>query len=245
MLSGIYSASTALRTAEFQQDVVATNLAHINVPGFRRSSVAISTFAEELDAQSTDAPGYGNRVESLDVDFSLGPMVETGRSLDVAIQGDGFFAVQGESETYYTRNGTFAIGQDGQLVGSHGMPILGVGGPLTLPPESTPAQLDIAPDGTVSIGDQQIGQLQLVRFDENSRLSQIGTTLFSAKQSDGSTLPVSDEPVSVAQGVREQSNVTPVDELVAMIVSMRYHEAAQRTLKTIDDSIQHQTDPRG
>lgn len=241
MLSGVYSAAAALRTAEFQQDVIATNLAHMNVPGFRRSVVSIATFAEQLAAQEAQEPGHGNTIESLDTDFTEGPMVQTGRKLDVAIGGDGFFVVQGKSGPLYTRSGTLQVGEGGNLVGTHGMPVLGDGGPLSIPSDISPSQINIATDGTITAGETQVGKLQLVRFENNARLKPVGTTLFSAEDA---TVQV-DAEVSVIQGVREQSNVQPVDELVSMILASRYHEAAQRTLKSIDQTIQQQTDPQG
>lgn len=240
MLAGIYSAASAMRTAEFQQEVISTNLAHLNVPGFRRSMMSVATFNQELAAQQKNEPGYGNTIESLTNDFSTGPMVDSGRSLDVAIANDGFFAVQANEATLYTRSGAFHVGEGGQLVGSHGMPILGEGGPITIPDDISPTQLEISQDGNITVGDQQIGQLKLARFADNQALQQVGTTLFSADNAQ-----LSDQPVTVLQGVREQSNVKPVDELVSMIVAQRYHEASQRTLKSIDDAMQQQTDPRG
>jgi flagellar basal-body rod protein FlgF len=240
MLTGIYSAASALRAAEFNQDVVATNLAHMNVPGFRKSMMTVRSFDEELAAQA-GSPGYGQTVEGLAVDFSIGPMENTGRSLDVAIDGEGFFVVQGQSESLYTRNGSFQVGEGGSLTTAGGLPVLGQDGPLSLPPDVSAEQIRISRDGTVSVGETQIGKLELVRFENQGGLTPAGTTLFSA---DATTVS-SDVGVFVRQGVREQSNVSPVDELVEMIVAMRYHEAAQRTLKSIDNAIQQQTNPQG
>jgi len=241
MLTGIYSAASAMRTAEFQQDVIATNLAHLNVPGFRRSMMTVSTFKEELGAQQNNAPGFGNTVEQLAIDFTTGPMVNTGRSLDVAVGDGGFLAVEGESQTLYTKNGALQIGEDGQLVGNHGLPILGESGTITIPSDVSPTDITITKDGTITAGENQIGKLKLVRFENDQALRQVGTTLFSADNN----AVTSDDEVSVLQGVREQSNVQPVDELVSMIVAMRYHEASQKTLKSIDDTIHQQTNPQG
>lgn len=240
MLSGIYSAASALRTAEFQQDVISTNLAHMNVPGFRKSMTTVTNFAEELQAQKEDRPGHGKKVESLVNDFTSGPLQNTGRSLDVAIANEGFFAVQGEDETLYTRNGVFHVGESGELIGASGFPILGEGGPISIPRDVSPGQIKITTDGTVIAGEANLGKLQLVQFEDNSKLKQVGTTLFSAAnatQADGAVI--------VQQGVREHANVSPVDEMVSMIVAMRYYEASQRTLKSINDAIQKETDPRG
>ena len=195
MLTGIYSAASAMRTAEFQQDVIATNLAHLNVPGFRRSTMTVSTFNEELNAQRNNAPGFGNTVERLAIDFSAGPMVSTGRSLDVAIGDGGFLAVKGENQTLYTKNGALQIGEDGQLVGNHGLPILGERGPITIPDDVSPSDIVISKDGSISAGENQIGKLQLGRFENDQTLRQVGTTLFSA---DSSAIP-SNGQVTVLQ----------------------------------------------
>ena len=240
MLTGIYNAASAMRTAQFQQDVISTNLAHLNVPGFRRSLMTVSTFGEELSAQQNALPGSEGTVHRLAIDFAQGPMVSTGRSLDVAIGDDGFLAVKGPNTTFYTKNGGLQIGEGGTLVGNHGMPILGEDGPLTIPDGVNPSDISISKDGSISAGDNRIGKLKLVRFENNEALKQVGTTLFSADDA-----VISGEPVIVLQGMREQSNVQPVDELVSMIVAMRYHEAAQKTLKSIDDAIHQQTNPQG
>ena len=240
MLTGIYSAASALRTSELQQDVISTNLAHMNVPGYRRTMTTNATFDEELQAQMADEPGYGHLLDTLANDFTLGPMQSTGRALDLAIASDGFFAVQGADETLFTRNGVLHIGSDGQLVGSHGMPMLGENGPISIPTDITEAQLTITPDGQIVAGDRNLGQLRLVQFEDNSLLRQVGTTLFS-----GTLANQRQADVTVRQGMREQSNVAPVDEMVEMILAMRYYEAAQRTLKTIDDAVQQQTTPEG
>lgn len=242
MISGVYSAASALRTAELQQEVIATNLAHMNVPGFRRLTAVTSTFVEELPPGEEEGETvYGIEVERIASDFSLGPLQDTGRSLDVALMGDGFLAVQGENEELYTRSGSLHIGEDGLLVGTHGMPVLGENGTITIPANVSPQQIVISTDGVISAGAIQIGQLRLVAFEDNAALEQVGTTLFSAPPGTATA----DAEVGVRQGIREQSNVSPVTEMVGMIVALRYHEAAQRTLKSMNDALQLQTDPAG
>ena len=160
--------------------------------------------------------------------------------LDVAVEGEGFFSIQGPSETLYTRNGTFHISEDGTLVGTHGMPILGNNGPIQIPNGTTESQIVISKTGEISVDGQNVGTLELVAFEDPLVLQQVGTTLFSAQRAQ-----VKNIDVQVQQGVKEQSNVSPVDEMVSMILAMRYYEASQRTLKTIDDAVEQQTSPRG
>jgi flagellar basal body rod protein FlgG len=242
MLSGLYSAATALSVAEHNQELIAHNLAHINVPGFRRSVVAIESFDNTLDAYyNADSPlGHGSQIAEVATDFSPGNNVETGRKLDVAIIGDGFFTVQGPEGPLYTRNGGWQVTETGAIVTGTGMPVLAQDGPLALPDGLFSDQLLIAPDGAVSAGGQQIGQLRLVTFADLSQLVPAGTTLFTAPPE---VIP-QEGNVLVRQGAREQSNVSPVGELVQMIIAMRQHEAAQRVLHTIDQAIQQNTNPQ-
>ena len=241
MLSGIYSAASALRTAEIRQDVIATNLAHMNVPGFRRSGSTVTSFAEELLAQEGLNPGHGQNLDTIYNEFTPGSMETTRRRLDVAIDGDGFFAVEGPDETLYTRKGVFHIGPNGELTGAGGYPLLGESGALSVPSDVSESQITIGMDGSVNAGGNNIGKLKLVRFQDNSRLQQVGTTLFSAAQA---TEGPGDD-VIVRQGVREHSNVSPVTEMIDMVLNMRYYEASERILKSIGEAVQQQTHSEG
>jgi flagellar basal body rod protein FlgG len=242
MITGLYSAATGLLAAELNQEVIARNLAHVNVPGFRRAVVPFETLENELQAINAGEDVndlVGTHPATIAIDFSPGVIDTTGRSLDVAIMGDGFFVVEGEGGPLYTRNGSFHINERGELVNSSGMLIQGGGGPLVIPSDAAPSTITIAKDGTVSAGDLEIGQLDIVAFADNSKLEQVGTTLFAAP--DG-VQPEASAAV-IRQGARELSNVNSVDELVRMIVGMRHYEASQRAMKALTDAIQQNTDP--
>ena len=142
MISGLYSAASGLLAAEMNQDIVARNLAHVNVPGFRRALLPFETLETELAAISNGEDInalVGTYAQSIAIDFSPGTVESTGRSLDVAIMGDGFFVIEGENGPLYTRNGVFDINEQGELVNRSGMPVLGNGGPLVIPAD-TPHQ---------------------------------------------------------------------------------------------------------
>ena len=240
MFTGVYSAASALRAAEIQQDVIATNLAHMNVPGYRRSVLSFAALADELESGNTSPAGYGHAVDTLDIDYSAGPIADTGRSLDVAIVGDGFFAVQGDNGELLTRSGSFHVDPEGYLAGNNGMRVLGERGPVSVPNNISPGQITIGDDGTITVGSQQLGKLRIVAVEDNTQLIPVGTTLFAADQA-----TTVEADATVIQGMREQSNVQPVDELISMILATRYHEAAQRALKSIDDVTELQTNPQG
>lgn len=243
MLSGLYGAATAMAAAELGQEITARNLAHIGVPGFRRSVRTSTTFESVLQGQEASTSlnsNVGVSASGTATDFSAGKMQRTGRSLDFAINGDGFFVVEGPNGPLYTRNGVFHVSPDGQLVTSNGRAVQGTGGPIVVPENTSVAQIQASTDGTLTANGEQIGQLQVAAFADNSQLISVSTFSFAAPagvQSD-------DAEVTVQQGVRELSNVSAVSELVQMIANSRQFEASQRALTTMAESLEQQTNPQ-
>lgn len=237
MLRGIYSAATALDVAAQTQDVIAQNLAHLNVPGYRHRGVAFATF-DPSPSPGTPADSLAGTQIARDFhDFQPGALQMTGAPLDFALTGDGFFVLQGPNGPVYTRDGVFERGAQGQLQNKGGLPVMGANGPITLPANAT--DVTVSGDGTVRAGGQEVGRLQLARFARPNELQRVGTTLFSAPAG------VAQEPASatVLQGYRESSNVQAASEMVAMIRGARYFEAAQRALRALSDAVQLSTRP--
>jgi flagellar basal body rod protein FlgG len=247
MLSGIYRAAGAMGIAEDNLDVIANNLANVNVPGFRKSSMVVQTFEKALAEAKSAASNPSNvdstafPLEEVVVDFTTGPTVNTGRPLDVALEGDGFFVIEGPDGPLYTRNGGFYISPDGELTTGSGYPVLGDGGPISVQGNTSPSQIEINQDGDVIAAGNKIGTLRTVTFEDNGQLEPLGTTLFSAP--DG--VDPTDAEIRVFQGFRENSNVSPVHEMVGIVQNVRNHEAAERVLKALDESLQLSTNPRG
>lgn len=241
MLTGIYSAATAMQRAQQRHEVVARNLAHVNVPGYRRAMLPQQTFEASLSAARQQRAAFdslGTHSDGVQFDFSSGLMKQTGRPLDVAIQGEGFFAVQGPQGELYTRSGAFQVNSEGRIVTSDGLPVAAESGDLRLPPDSSPSQLLIKQDGTATVNGASIGRLKVVQFEDPSQLQLRGATLFA--------VPVDVSPESsdavIVQGTRELSNVNAVTELVSMISAQREHDAAQRAMNSIAEAIEHHTD---
>jgi flagellar basal-body rod protein FlgF len=241
MIRGLYSAATALDVAQQNHEVIAHNLAHANVPGYRRRGVAFETFDQSLGrASSTQASSdiIGSRVSSVYHGFEAGPIHLTGNPLNVALEGDGFFVLQGRNGPLYTRNGSFKLGANGELQSSDGLPVRGTGGPIRVPPNT--AEIAIAADGTVSADNTAVGQLQVARFPDARELVRVGTTLFEA--------PAGVQPQAgtgqVRQGYLEGANVQVVNEMVAMIASSRRFESAQRALRALSQALQLSTRPQ-
>jgi flagellar basal-body rod protein FlgF len=226
----IYTAMSGAERALRGQQVHANNLANADTPGFRANL--------EL-ATATKLPGYGyddrhmTQLQANAVTTRQGTLRSTGRELDVAISGDGFFAVQGPSGEGYTRAGAITLDADGTMT-VNGMPVLGEGGPITLPIHS---RVEIGQDGTVSIlgagarADMQvIDKLKLVKADA-SELTKNEAGLLVARS--GQALNT-DATVQVRAGHLEGSNVSAVEEMVATMSLNRTFEIQMKLFKAAD-----------
>ena len=135
MLNGLYSAAAGMDAAQARHETAATNLASAQQPGFRRTQVGRGTFeAAVLAVQHQEGRDAGPNQSGDLLDFREGTMQLTGRGLDLAIQGDGFFVVDGPEGLLYTRNGRFFVNEASELVTVDGLPLQGTAGPIRLPP---------------------------------------------------------------------------------------------------------------
>ena len=243
MMSGMLSAASALDGLSQNQEVVAQNLAHASVPGYRRRGLSFESAGAKAagGAQTTAKTSSGQQgsgAGKIYSSFEPGSLQFTNNPLDLAIKGDGFFVVNSPNGPMYTRNGCFELNAKGELVSSQGMPLQGSSGTLRVPPST--AKITIAADGAVMADKTQVGKLKLVRFTDPQQLEAAGTTLFSA--------PSSAQPeaakATVQQGYREGSNVQIVNEMVSMITGMRHYEALQHTIRALSDAMQQQTRPQ-
>jgi len=243
MISGLYSAATALDAAEARHRIASENLAHIHQPGHRRRIIEQTTFEHAL-SQVQDTNGYAKTLganvseATIHVDHSSGVLEQTQRPLDLAIQGDGFFTIEGPDGPLYTKNGRFHINTDGTLVTVDGLPVRGQSGPLTIPPGTSGSSLAVGMDGNVVVNGASIGQLELTSFVNPQELQTAGASLFS----DPANAEQQDIEIQVLQGYVERSNVSPIDELVNIMVSSRQYEAATKVLTAIDRSIEQRID---
>jgi flagellar basal-body rod protein FlgF len=245
MINGIYSGATALQNYSRQQEVVSSNLAHLNTPGYRRQFLTFEENVAEVDGVVGSYPG--SSIRSVSTDFEAGPKKLTDRKLDVSIAGDGFFVYQGAEAELYSRNGVLFRNPQGQLVNGDGLPVLGQGNqPIVIPPDVSDFDLYIDPSGTISKGGTTaeggivIGQLNVVQFDNNQLLNTGGGELdFNSqiyfKLGEATLAPAED--ASVLQGYRELSNAHPVTELISLIVGSRGVESAQRAIRAISDAV--------
>jgi flagellar basal body rod protein FlgG len=239
MLRGMYSAASALVAASEQQEVTAYNLAHASTPGYRERGLVYETFDRVLgrvDSASGDLTG--TRVQQAYHIFTPGPIKQTQHPYDLALgEADRFFVLTGPNGPLYTRNGTFFRTARGELVNQSGYPLQGTTGTISFPPDTT--RLNIASDGTVTADGEEVGRVRVVRFQTPSALTAAGPTLYTATPDAG----LENVAGRVLQGYREGSNVQPADAMIRLIIGARYYEAAQRSLRTIAESVQLNTRP--
>ena len=231
----IYLAMAGAKASLQRQDVLAHNLANASTTGFRAELMAFRAVPVRGDGASTrvyaleTTPGYNPEP---------GPVASTGRSLDVAVTGQSWLAVQSLDGTEaYTRNGSLDVNNEGLLVTRSGLPVLGDGGPISVPAN---AQVTIGADGTLSatVGNgrpQGIGRLKLVTPEAPLLRGEDG--LFRGADGD---VPA-DPAARVQAGALEGSNVSPVESMVAMIAAARQFEQQMKMLQTSQEREQAAT----
>ncbi len=176
------TASISALTREFE--TITHNLANVSTVGYKRRSNAFSKSLETNGEYSA-----GNEDLSSMFDFSQGSTVETGRPLDLALFGKGFFTVETPDGPLYTRNGMFSRNQNGQIVDSIGRIVAGQSGPITIPGNVGTSQLYVAGDGTIIAGSTTIGKFKLVDFEDNeNKLVPTGDS--SYRMTDENIIPV-------------------------------------------------------
>ncbi len=224
----IYLSMSGAKATMQRQDVLANNLANASTTGFRAELQAFRAVPVRGDGASTRAYALET---TTGYDPSAGPVSATGRPLDVAMSGNAWLAVQGLDGTEaYTRMGSLQTNAEGQLMTSGGSTVLGDGGPITIPANTTPS---IAPDGTVSVRQANgsitpVGRLKMVTPEAPLQRGDDG--LFRAAAGD---LPA-DPAARLQDGALEGSNVNPIENMVAMIAAARQFEAQMKMLQTAE-----------
>lgn len=233
----LYVAMTGAKQLMQAQSLVSHNLANVSTTGFRAD---LARFA----AQPIEGPGYASRVNTvatgLGFDRSQGALVETGAVLDVAIDGEGWLAVQArDGSEAYVRSASLKVNSVGLLETERGEFVLGDNGPLAVPPHT---QISMAADGTISVVPQgqgpetlaQIARLKLV----NPEADRLGKRVDGLVEVTDDAEVESDANVKVASGFIETSNVNIAATLVDMIEFQRQYEVAVRMMQTADQNAQ-------
>lgn len=238
MPKGIYAAASAMVTETRLLEATARNIAHVQTPGYRREGMLRVGFAQALDDQQQRpgglagaAPG-GVLPDGSYFTFSDGPRDPTGNPYDLALSGDGFFAVQdAQGKTWLTRNGNFQLDEQNRLTTRDGQLVMGQGGPIAIPADAEKVVIDGSGLVTVENGSGAgvvrtvVDQLRLTTVAEPRRMPAANGVYF-----DPADQPLADATPDVHQGELERGNVNPVDELVQMVALQRRYDAAQRAI---------------
>ncbi len=233
MDSGYYAACTGLVSRMQALDSIASNLSNASTVGYRAEenvfgSVLASVGSVPRSALNRAINDYGV-VSGSAMDLSQGEFQKTGNGLDLAIEGPGFFAIQGANGPVYTRNGNFQVSARGQLVTATGEPVLGDRGVIQLPPGS----VSISADGTISSDGAVAGRLRVVEFPPTVHLDRAGNSNYSAPANASAPAVRS----NVRQGMLESSNVNPVSGMVELINAQRSAETMQRALSMFNSEM--------
>jgi flagellar basal-body rod protein FlgG len=258
MIRSLWISKTGLDAQQTQMDVIANNLANVSTNGFKRTRAVFEDLLYQnirqpgaQSSQQTQLPsglqlGTGVRTVATERNFSQGNLQGTGNNKDVAIQGEGFFQVLlPDGATAYTRDGSFQVDNQGQLVTASGFAIQPA---ITIPADAT--SLTVGRDGTISITQAgsatttEVGALQLATFINPAGLLAKGENLYvetSASGNANTNTPGTNGSGSLSQGFVETSNVNVVEELVNMIQTQRAYEINSKSITTSDQMLQKLT----
>ncbi|WP_370680778.1 flagellar basal-body rod protein FlgG [Comamonas sp. GB3 AK4-5] len=252
MMNSLWIAKTGMQAQQTNMDVVSHNLSNVSTTGYKRQSAVFEDLIyqnlRQVGSQATEQNvlptgmhlGLGVRTVATTRNFTQGTPLESGKDLDVAISGDGFFQIQmPDGTTAYTRDGTFTKNGTGQLVTAGGYPLLDG---ITVPQNAT--KIAISKTGGVEFfaGSTSIGTAQITTasFINSAGLEPLGENLFRETPASGTPqtgTPGNNNLGTIMQGFLESSNVNVVEELVAMIQTQRAYEMNSKAISTSDQML--------
>ncbi|MBL1212550.1 MAG: flagellar hook basal-body protein [Ignavibacteriae bacterium] len=226
MIKGIYNASRSMNAGMKNMNAVANNLANLNTTGYKR----LVPFTEVM---SEYAPG---KVHQL-TDFREGELVNTQNRLDMALNGDAFFAVQSDSGIRFTKNGKFNISDDGYLTTESGDRVLGHSGEINVTRfmlEKDP-EVIINDSGQIQIGSNIVDKLLITKISDKQSLTHDQNSNFILREGNFGIADAAD--YKVMQGYLEASNVNPILEMESMIKTSKNYETSQKIVNYLDQSL--------
>jgi flagellar basal-body rod protein FlgG len=250
MIRGLYTAATGMNAQQHQIDVTSNNIANVNTTAFKKDRAEFQDLMYEslnytagATSESTSNPtgidvGLGVRIAGIQKSFLQGSLKQTGNPLDMAIEGKGFFEITlPNGNTSYTRNGSFKVDGEGNLVNGQGFP-LAQG--ITI--EAGATNISISENGLISYdlnGElTEAGPIQVFNFINPAGLTPQGNSLYSATDTSGDPIEIENANVTLRQGMLESSNVQLVNEMVDLITAQRAYEANSKSISTTDTMLQ-------
>lgn len=242
MLRSLYIAGTGMITQRAKMDVITNNIANMDTVGFKGDEMISRSFSDMLlnkisdpdvvnQRQEVGPLNTGTHIDQVFTDFSAGPLEETDLQTDLAIQGDGFFAVSTPQGVRYTRSGNFTVNSNGYLVTQEGYYVMGQdGGNLQV----GNGDFSVAGDGTITSGNQTVGKLRLVTFNDLKDLRKTGNNLYTTYNN---AQPVDVANPDIKQGWEETSNVDMATVMVDMMSTERNYQSNQQIVKMVDETL--------
>lgn len=258
-IKGLYTAVSGSMAQNLRLETTANNLSNVNTPGFKKDSQVFREYltANEKPPDVIQVPKVPASIESfydmqgtdksyVDTlgtysDFSQGGLKQTGNKLDLAIDGSGFFEVATPKGVRFTRNGSFSLDGQGQLVTKEGWPVLRKADAGIPPEQRTIKLLDgvasgslaISEFGEVSIDGESLGQISLVEFADRNVLNKEGSSVYGLKPNHNQQFTSVERP-SLKQGFIETSNVNIIQEMTDMISATRLFDSTQKAIQAYD-----------
>ena len=251
MDAAMWVSKTGLDAQQMRMNVISNNLANVNTTGFKNDRAVFQDLLYQNVRQAggqttanTQSPtglmvGTGVKVMATEKIHTQGNMINTNNSLDMAIQGSGFFQItQPDGTLAYTRDGSFKLSNTGHLVTTSGLSLAPA---VVIPP--TASSITVGTDGVVSVelanggGAQNLGQIQIARFVNPAGLTPIGNNLLTATTASGAPQvlnPGTTGAGTINQGSLEASNVNVVEEMVNMIETQRAYEVNSKAIDAVD-----------
>jgi flagellar basal-body rod protein FlgG len=229
MLEGLYSAGAGMEAAQNQLSAVSNNIANEDTPGYQSQVLGFSDllYTTDNDDPSNASVGAGATTTALGFNQTQGSLEQTGSPLDVALNGPGYLQVrEPNGTTGLTRNGTLELNARGQITTAAGMELVP---PITLPKGTQPSQVSISSDGTVSVGNQKVGQIKIAQVTAPDKLLPQGNSVYGVTAASGPVQTA--KGVTMQQGYLEQSNVDLNTEISDMETAEQAYDMGSRVVQ--------------
>lgn len=245
MIRGLYTAASGMLTKQAQQESLSNNIANLNTAGYKKDKVIMKSFDEMViqninGASKSNAKGrivggveFGVGVDETKTYFTPGVIEDTGRSLDFAIDGEGFFTLEdAEGNEKYSRDGRFQIDSEGYIVNSQGYRLLVEIDGLKMPVQVTNSDISLNPDGTFVNGEDTV-KISITKFADTSTLAKESANCYISTDQSGEM----DTESKVKQNALERSNVDMIETITEMISIMRSYESNQKVIQSMDETL--------
>lgn len=210
-----------------QLDITANNIANMSTTGFQSSQPLFAQYLVDVDKQGNNIAFVEDRGTLRNT--ASGPLSFTGNSMDLGLQGSGYFVVEQDGEFLYTRNGSFRLDESGRLVTNGGAVVMDEqDNPIVFSPDES--VIEISRDGSVRTENGEIGQLRIVNFADQQDMELIGSSLLRTNQ-----VPFEAAGTEVVQGMLEGSNVIAISEMTRMIELLRSYQSANQLITADED----------